>query len=779
MPDRVDDFIALPREKQLSILQRMSPDMQTQLFGEIKKRRSGPRTITNAPPAEQTFQTPENRTFWNYASEIGGGLGRGLANVPMGVWQAVTSPRKTGEAIAGQIVDVAVPAAQQQFKETQGAPLIERVVGAGLTGLENAPIIGPSVEKMETGYFTPEAMGAASELGTTAATAELGGRAALKGYRSLKGMREGMLRSATKTGPQVARDVVERTKTANEKIAEQNRLAGEEATRKNVERAKEHKEDVQEALHETEGREIAREQAVKGKAEEIRSEEAGEAAGLRAKQAKAEQSVAAANEKARLKAEKDFAAAQQEHFKKSAADKQLTEAHEQATRQQQEAQARLNQVDQQSKVDMRKVEQRVHADADKLYEDLKPKLNKFEADPVTTASIVDDAVDLIQPATGKPPLLDKMEKSLQSKVFTYGDLDNFRSAIGKALSKGGLSGDFFHIYETMQDSIIDEMSKIADERGLTDEANAARSAWRNWAEAFRDRKSPFRKVLDSPEQHGTLSKVRGKQSYLAKLRAFGPDGAALADQLEGALNAAQASKAAYSAYGGVKVPAPKAPSLEATEPPQPATPKQVPASPKPPLRLTSGSPEERAAQQVKQTERAPIPDRPETAVAETKPKQVVTPESLSAEKAETARASARSLSKESGHLYTIFSVLDAIRKLTPGKHFSPYGAAADIAGRVAYSVGKNTWAEYLQRPEVINAVSKLTVRDAQEIMKLPEDQRAGFEEFLRQAQAQGMPIPAKVLSLIVKKGTPLAAYYGLAGKRKLDETRAQQLQPAQ
>lgn len=622
MPDQdpISEFIALPRDQQLSTLQKLSPDKQEKLLGEIKKRKQ-----VAAP-------TGEARTPGNYASELAGGVGRGISNVVGGAYQAVRHPVDTANAVTDQLFDVAIPAAKKEFEDTKGVPLPERGVAAGVSFLENAPIVGSMVQKELEGYHdtalpSPEEVGATAEAATSFGVAPYAlGKMTTKLVDTVKNARANTLRTVTKTGPRVARTLAEDTVAENKSIDKSNQAKQETVDEKNAD----------------------------------------------------------------AKAKRDAAVAENDRI--TAATK------------------RLNENEPKLKQQLKETEERVHDAANQRYEDLKPKLNSVEADPETAATIVDDSIGQMDKSDSEPPILTKFRKAAENGVMTYGDLDGFRSNLGRELRKGTLPGSTYHIYETMSDAITDEMTRIASEKGLSEEANAARSAWREWAEAFRDRKSPLRQILKDPEDHGFLKRVRFKQnSGLNVIRKFNPE---LADAVESDVKLMD------------EIRAPRG---------------QSPLS-----------------------EPKPVPPAAPPKVAKVTPPKVVTPESLSETKRAAAKAHAEKLYNSSSHLATVFVVLDSVRKLLTG---NLGGAAIDVGSRVAYAGGKNAFANYLESPKVLDAVSKITPADVKEIMKLPEEYRQGFDGLLLEAATKtklkpGVLGAAYGVSKTAAKAAPFAGIQG-------------------
>lgn len=161
--DAIDEFIALPREQQLSTLQSLSPEKQDKLLGQVKQRRSAPKGP--APKAD----TPEARTAGNYASEVARGVGRGIKNDVVGMYDAVRHPDATIQAGSEQ-AKAGDAAGEKEFRDTKGAPLAQRAGAYLMTELENAPIIGGMVQHAEQGGTrpgSPESVGAAAEGVTT------------------------------------------------------------------------------------------------------------------------------------------------------------------------------------------------------------------------------------------------------------------------------------------------------------------------------------------------------------------------------------------------------------------------------------------------------------------------------------------------------------------------------------------------------------------------------------------------------------------------------------
>lgn len=740
----------------------------------------------SAAPSKKTG--PLDRTFGNYASEITSGVGRGLWNDVTGIYGALRHPFDTAQAVKDQST-AAVDAAQKdwQSKADSGIPLWQRAVSAGLTGLDQAPMVGGMVQRAESGdgVASPESAGAASEAATTflapAAAMKIPvGEIVRRGAEHLTGTSPSLLTQSEIKLPLTDKTIrppglVPKTQAANAEIAKTNAGA-----------ATDHLNATQDALQTTQGNELNYKNELQTKAADLAQADAAKAGEMSRKHADAVKKAQDAAEQARADADAETDAEQRKYFQGKAEHQQnianaelqnktAIDQHQLNLKQHEELQSGLNETDKQSKVGLKAVEDRVHSDANQLYEDLKPKLAKVEADPETTAGLVDDMRDKVQPATGEPPLLAKFAKLAEHQMgevsktgrvdadtgeesvghmMTYADYDNFRSAIGRELRKGTLNPDHYHIYDTMLNGeedpmtgersggIVDEMKRMADTQGLSEEADAARTAWRNWAQAFRDRKSPLRKILTNPEQHGAIRAMAGKQSYLDRLRSFGPDGAELADRMESGINTAQQHKATFPTYGGIKVPAPKSPPLVEVpgfnqQPPIPKTAQVNPPPPAPPLQLTAGSPLERAQQTVAQPVRAPFPDRP----VET-PMQTITPGDIKQVKLQALQSRAFRVGTAAGAAATTLGIY---RSLSNAMHGNLAGAVT-LGGEATLGLGLGyTITKMLDNPLTRKALTNPTARD---VAAIPTDLARDMGPVIEAAKAKGIKVSPALLTAV-------------------------------
>lgn len=694
-PDQaIQTLKGLPEDRQRAILAKLSPEVKTGIMAKLKP----PAT---PPPAEEDWRDkftkidPHQRpTAADTANSpaalryVGREGVRALSNIGAGGLGVILHPVDTATGFLKSALD------------TNPAVAFAEDIDSLRTGKQSPndamaeQIVKQPLESAETMAGQSGALG-------------LAGEALGPGARALKEtsakMRESLVRSAASTGPDVAKELVKKTQANRDLVAK--------------------------------------------KAGEINTEDQTEVAGMKNKDKLAADKHAADSKAALDKAKADHEAAQKEYFRKQSEHKaetakteaentRLTGEHKAATEQHSKLQSSLNDSERAAKVELKDVEDRVHTDADQLYKDLKPKLQDEDADPETVSKVVNHGIDNMSTAEAKPPLLEKLEKAAKTDGLTYGILDDFRSKIGNAMRKGGLSGTTYAIYEKMLEGdpeeeipgIIDDMGRIAKEKGLSEEADTARASWRSWAEAFRDRASPLRSILKDPEEHGLMGSMRGQQSYLARLRAFGKDGAALADKIEQGLNIAQSSKAKFSPYGTIEVPKPTPPTLGEVKPfaeraPEYKAPESKPA-PKPSQSLlTSGSAEERAQAKVG------------------KPTTIGTEEMTDANK-ESMAAKEKRVRTGYAPIVSTGLFIDAIRSAMEGNLGH---AAIDVAARGAYEIGKQGFAKLLRNPNVIET---LTRPSAAQIAEIPPEMRGNIKLLAEEAQKQGIKVDPRLAALV-------------------------------
>lgn len=506
----------------------------------------------------------------------------------------------------------------------------------------------------------------------------------------------------------------------------------------------------------------------KARAQEIRIQEASEAA----KQQKIRQDAIDAAEQKRAenqrKADETTDAAQKVYFQKHA-------EHQQAVAQVEQENARLeaeyhkavadykilqdslNTSDRTGKSALKALDKSLHAKAHALYTELDEQLADKEVDNVDMTNLADHIATQIDPAVGMPPIFKKFNDYIGkgAQVLKYSDLESFRSLLAKDMRRGNL-GRAYPIYDMMLNGdpdndvvgIIPEMDKIAGMHDLADQANAARAAWREWTHDFVNRDSPFTKIVRNPESHGLLANLRAHQTYVDGLRRFGPEGEALASQIETSLNLMKEKAATKDIYGGIKLPKPKRPTLANTPEfkvaePAVTIPESVPPPKTAPLQLTAGPAEQRAAEEtLKRTDRVPVgPD------FEAELRRTISPEEWRARQHEQIKE----LGKQRSHprvrsgLGGILShqglTVWALAEMLRGRW--AYGTAL-MAARVLVSLDEKWIGKVLQNERVSAWLSHPTKSELEVMRKMTPEQKAvfgeGLDKLLSVAQKKGMRV---------------------------------------
>lgn len=557
--DNIDKFIALPREQQLTVLGRLSPDMQTQLLAEVKTRRSKP-NVTNpqAPQAGVSAITPKDRTIGAYLGEGLTGVGRGIENAVSGTWQTLRHPKETGAGLLTEAIGSGL-ATQREFEETKGAPMTERAAGAILTGLENAPFVGPMVQHAEGGggrMGSPEALGAAVEGATTLEAPHM--------IEAVPGMVRKGVETVSGTGPKAVRGLVKETVAENEGIATKNQKSAEE-----------HQGQTQEALHEQKGRELTYTQQLKENLEKIRKERAEKLAKHREEVAEQQKKV---QEQAKAQAEKEASA-------------KATEA------QRGTLQTDLKDASEELRGRVETARENALKEGNEKYSAVNAELNELPADMETVQDAAIDATGKIKGTQKEPTVLKGINHRIQEgEPLDYEDLQGYYSELGKELSKGTLIGDEYTALDTLHEAIGDEMQRIADSQGLGEQLSAARNYWRRMKQTF-GKPLGMRDAANKTIQ--ALSPEWAKSDVLANrvrlLASFDPEIEAVANRVaetRGKLKALPKTSSALS---------------KSAEVPTPATPPAF-----------EGTPEQEAFRETKQPERPEFPTRP----VETPPKKI-------------------------------------------------------------------------------------------------------------------------------------------------------------
>ena len=338
----------------------------------------------------------------------------------------------------------------------------------------------------------------------------------------------------------------------------------------------------------------------------------------------------------------------------------------------------LNAAEKGYKTELKKTYEDTKAEANRRYNELNGQLAGAEADPDFLPDALQAASEKIRGSETTPPVLKDMElKIKRGDNLSYNDLQGYRSEIGSALQRN-LPDDVYYAYKTLQEDISNEMQRIADDKSpeLGQQLRDARDYYRRYATTFLDKTSPVAKIIRDPEEHGLLKRVRDKD--ISGVEAIRQFNPDLADKIQGSLQ-----------------------QMDDINAPRGRSPLRPPPEPAPPVT------------------------------------DVLTPEKVSAFKEQNIIDHAERIRNSSNHLATVFVALDAFRRLF---HGDMAGMGLDVGARVGYAVGKNAFANALRDPKIVEAVRQITPDDVKEVMKLPPEQRAGFDSFLLTSEASGIQL---------------------------------------
>lgn len=457
--DPIDEFIALPREQQLSTLQSFSPEKQDKLLSKVKDRRSktkGPAPKTGAPPvtgeqpshidaAITEFSRP--RTAQEVKSDLPGALGSIDTNLEQ------TAQNVGRRALGGVANMVAHPintlvGAYDTAKEAIGTPAIQTADGTNLFGGKQGGPLEDRVKQFQDEYAKSPRT-AIENLSGDVLGMYLSGKLLDAAGNAVKPMTKGLAprvaRAVTGTGPKAVTDLVERTREENTEIAE--------------------------------------------KTAKDRS----------------------ATDKANAKLAEDRAAELKDFHEKTQARKAAEEKRSGVVTRRSALESGIGKLSDKFQDDLKATRDKAAAEADAKYQKLNEALGEHQTDGEFFNDALSEAAEKIKGTETEPTIFKDIEKKMgRGESFTYGDLQGYYSELGRELKKGTLPGDVYTAYGSLQDSIGGEMQRIADTQGMGPELADARSSWRQLRETFYDRKSPIRKALEGKEAGAAIKQLLGK-----------------------------------------------------------------------------------------------------------------------------------------------------------------------------------------------------------------------------------------------------------------------------
>lgn len=323
------------------------------------------------------------------------------------------------------------------------------------------------------------------------------------------------------------------------------------------------------------------------------------------------------------------------------------------------------------------------------YSALNETLAPVQANPEMYTNAYLEASDALRGSKNPPGLLNAMGKKIEEgDPVTYADLQGDYSALGKELSKGNLPGDVYHAYDQLHESIGNEMQRIADNNGMGKQLTDARNYWRRMKQTFG---KPFSmtdaatKTISSAAPN--LATDAEQANRIRLLGSFDPNIPSMFSDMENIQN-------------GLKA---------------------LPKSESERTRLRTLTEAHTAAQPPKDTVIPRAPVEP-TAVPHEAPVQPeltrITPSSISQQKSNIA-----------------FRAADPTHTGRIPK--SAVGMAHYLQRNAMGLIADQRWGQ-----NFINSLTNLTQADIDQAMRLPADQRSGFESIVREARRRGIPVGA-------------------------------------
>ncbi|MGC2638308.1 MAG: hypothetical protein WA294_14085 [Acidobacteriaceae bacterium] len=347
--------------------------------------------------------------------------------------------------------------------------------------------------------------------------------------------------------------------------------------------------------------------------------------------------------------------------------------------------------------DLKAVREKAAGEADAKYQALNAALGEMPANGEFLPNALVEASEKIRGSETEPTIFRDIEKKIQrGDGFTYTDLQGYYSELGRELKRGTLPGDVYTAYNSLQDSIGDEMQRIADTQGLGPQLTDARTTWRNLKQTFYDPKSPLRKALDAKEAGGAIKVLSGKdRTGIEALAKYDPQLAQRANTIRGYQEEAN----------GTRLPS---------------------ASTKPAPRLAP------------RTEPAPYP------AAKIPEVKKLGPRAIQEAKAEILQKGADRV-RSIGRRAAMYGFVDAPVEIALGA--AKGIPALEIIGALRVPgalITSEVAAQILESPKVVSFLTEATPRD---VAAIPADLRGDFPQIVRRAQAQGIKVsPALTLA---------------------------------
>jgi hypothetical protein len=595
------------------------------------------------------------------------------------------------------------------------------------------------------------------------------GAGALKGVGKVLSIPKKILRntaeSATQTGPRNVASIVRNVAKDNEAAVAAAKTADEKAARG-------HLEATQDALHETQGRELSHQQAIEKARTDAREAQTkldkdheatvqkalddtrqaedlhkGELQKAKLESEEAYQKKLAEVSEQRAKAERARRAELREYMeKREKVVAQRAEA-EQKFKSAQAAQKKIAPTEDKLKTEYRNLQAKVETAREKArkignekYNGVNEALNDEQASRRFLETSLSDAAESIKGSNTETPIMKDMEKRTKGEAgtdpITYRDLQGYYTELGNELTKGTLPADVYQTYNKLHESIGGEMQRIADEKGMGAQLTDAQNYWRRMKQTFGKPlavKDAATKALGK-----STSGIAANEALENQIRLLGSFDPEIPKQfgrvanVEKGVEALPKAASAADLVDKAKPPAippryPALPKVNVPEPP-PVAPREVAAPARVPIPDRPGSVEPAA---VPPPERVAPPDRPPVTKADTK---TLTPEMLSEMKLKGADTAAEKM-RSPNRLASTFlgydllrNAFDTVAHIAHGDPASALGSVSkamrDVAIRYTYGATSSAFADVLENDSKVRVkLGQITPRDIEHLKRLPPDQQ--------------------------------------------------------
>ena len=706
--DPVDEFMALPRDQQLSTLQGMNPQTQDRVLAEIKKRK-GAKTVAPAVTAPTQPQDEDWRDKYTKIQPHGSGDIRGL----------MVNPAAVGREALTTFSNIGAGALSVILHPVDTASGIARTVGDAMTHNygDFADQMAPTVQQFIKHPVETVEQGI-GQTGVLEGAGEAVGPMARSLKETSRKMRNTVSESVTGTGPRVVKELAKDTTKDNLDIA-----------KKNAEAAQTHLEKVQSDLHSNYGNELqyqealkqAQEENAKAVAEHVHAakETAAENEAKKAEALKTHQEDTRETRKSNVDALTDHIAKLDEVAKDRTAGAAILDARE----------GLQHSIEDATKdVDVRTEKARHDAlrEGNSKYSGVNEALNHVEANPEFLPDAVINAGEKIKGSDTSVSILSDMEKRLKREnTITYEDLQGYYSELGREITKGSLPGDVFHALDTLHEAIGEEMQRIADSKGQGKALTAAREYWRRMKQTFGDTSDTVSDRAGKEVKEANPEAAKGQVSEYRRrlLGSFDPQIPILLDAVD---KGTRRLKDLPTEDKGRTLAATKSP--EAPEPtPIPklkeVTEKKLPNPPN--------------MKMVKPPDQVTPPDRP----IETPGKKISTED--------VQQAKEKALNARVKHLTAGFQWaaggMAVMRILTDVAHGNIGSVPSGLLEGGMGIGGIEMVSRLLENPKIVEKLTHVTDKD---LAAIPPGMRGDLKIVVQQAQKQGIKVDPRLAALV-------------------------------